>query len=169
MPALFFSSSWFTTMWKSSCCLCIFSHELTILLYTKNRMYFRANINITWNRSHFQILPVLYPILSQAAGRHESLTGQNMEKKAKWKDDLQKDGDSTIVLSEKAQWLRKTNPYSTMSFSSNIGPIVFLFLLYLSQRSPLPSFGEVDQQISEQLIVNSAFATRRLTLTHNNG
>lgn len=39
----------------------------------------------------------------QAAGRHESLTGQNMEKKARWKEELQREKEAAVTLSEKAQ------------------------------------------------------------------
>ncbi|KAM6970932.1 protein FAM162B [Tautogolabrus adspersus] len=39
----------------------------------------------------------------RAAGRHESLTGQNMEKKARWKEELQKEKEAALALSEKAQ------------------------------------------------------------------
>lgn len=39
----------------------------------------------------------------QAAGRHESLTGQNMEKKAKWREELQKEKDAALALSSKTQ------------------------------------------------------------------
>merc|ERR1712002_182388 len=39
----------------------------------------------------------------RAAGRHESLTGQNMEKKAKWREEIQKEREATVSLSEKAQ------------------------------------------------------------------
>lgn len=39
----------------------------------------------------------------RAVGRHESLTGQNMEKKAKWREELQKERDASLSLSEKAQ------------------------------------------------------------------
>ncbi|XP_037133396.1 protein FAM162B isoform X1 [Syngnathus acus] len=39
----------------------------------------------------------------QAAGRNESLTGQNMERKAKWKEELQREQESTIALPDKAQ------------------------------------------------------------------
>uniref|UniRef100_A0A3Q3WKE5 Family with sequence similarity 162 member A n=1 Tax=Mola mola TaxID=94237 RepID=A0A3Q3WKE5_MOLML len=39
----------------------------------------------------------------RAAGRHESLTGQNMERKAKWKEELQNQKEAAVALSEKAQ------------------------------------------------------------------
>jgi len=39
----------------------------------------------------------------RAAGRHESLTGQNMEKKAKWREELQREREASLSLSEKAQ------------------------------------------------------------------
>ncbi|XP_051266567.1 protein FAM162B [Dicentrarchus labrax] len=39
----------------------------------------------------------------RAAGRHESLTGQNMEKKAKWREELIKEREAALTLSEKAQ------------------------------------------------------------------
>lgn len=54
-------------------------------------MYFRMNINITTCVS------------LQAAGRNESLTGQNMEKKAKWREEAQKEREAALALSEKAQ------------------------------------------------------------------
>ncbi|XP_069559680.1 protein FAM162B [Brachyistius frenatus] len=38
----------------------------------------------------------------KAVSRNDSLAGQNMEKKAKWKD-IQTDKESTVALSEKAQ------------------------------------------------------------------
>lgn len=41
--------------------------------------------------------------LWQAAGRHESLIGQNMEKKARWKEELQKEKEAALALPEKAQ------------------------------------------------------------------
>lgn len=41
--------------------------------------------------------------LWQAVGRHESLIGQNMEKKAQWKEELMKEKEAAITLSEKAQ------------------------------------------------------------------
>ncbi|KAM7390445.1 hypothetical protein PAMA_008551 [Pampus argenteus] len=39
----------------------------------------------------------------RAAGRHESLMNQNMEKKARWRGELQNDREVTVPLSEKAQ------------------------------------------------------------------
>ncbi|XP_071341247.1 protein FAM162B [Trachinotus anak] len=39
----------------------------------------------------------------RAAGRHESLTAINMERKAKWRQESQKEGEAAVVLSEKAQ------------------------------------------------------------------
>lgn len=39
----------------------------------------------------------------RAAGRHESLTGQNMEKKARWREELQREREAAAALSEKAQ------------------------------------------------------------------
>nr|XP_040022820.1 protein FAM162B [Gasterosteus aculeatus aculeatus] len=40
----------------------------------------------------------------RAVGRNESLTSQNMEKKAKWREDIQREKDAAAaVLSEKAQ------------------------------------------------------------------
>ncbi|XP_040921333.1 protein FAM162B [Toxotes jaculatrix] len=39
----------------------------------------------------------------RAAGRHESLTTLNMEKKAKWREALQKEGEPVVSLSGKAQ------------------------------------------------------------------
>ncbi|KAF1373040.1 hypothetical protein PFLUV_G00256210 [Perca fluviatilis] len=39
----------------------------------------------------------------RAVGRHESLTGQNMEKKARWREELQREKEAAIALSEKAQ------------------------------------------------------------------
>ncbi|KAM3593398.1 uncharacterized protein V6R79_012159 [Siganus canaliculatus] len=38
----------------------------------------------------------------RAAGRHESLTGQNMEKKARWREELQREREAA-VMAEKAQ------------------------------------------------------------------
>lgn len=39
----------------------------------------------------------------RAAGRQESLTGQNMEKKARWREELQREKEAAVALSEKAQ------------------------------------------------------------------
>ncbi|XP_037612754.1 protein FAM162B isoform X2 [Sebastes umbrosus] len=39
----------------------------------------------------------------RAAGRHESLTGQNMEKKARWREELQREKEAAVALSAKAQ------------------------------------------------------------------
>nr|XP_033964949.1 protein FAM162B isoform X2 [Pseudochaenichthys georgianus] len=39
----------------------------------------------------------------RAAGRHESLTSQNMEKKARWREELQREKEAAVALSEKAQ------------------------------------------------------------------
>ncbi|XP_075936282.1 protein FAM162B [Anarhichas minor] len=39
----------------------------------------------------------------RSVGRHESLTAQNMEKKARWKEELQREKEAALVLSEKAQ------------------------------------------------------------------
>ncbi|KAF7669292.1 hypothetical protein LDENG_00203190 [Lucifuga dentata] len=39
----------------------------------------------------------------QAAGRHESLTGQNMEKKVRWTEELQKEREAAAAMSAKAQ------------------------------------------------------------------
>lgn len=39
----------------------------------------------------------------RAAGRNESLTGQNMEKKARWREELQKEKEAALALSQKAQ------------------------------------------------------------------
>lgn len=50
-----------------------------------------------------QVLSVIWPILLQAAGRNESLVGQNMEKKARWREEFQKEREAAVALSEKAQ------------------------------------------------------------------
>ncbi|KAM6900375.1 protein FAM162B [Xenentodon cancila] len=39
----------------------------------------------------------------RAAGRNESLTAHNMEKKAKWREELRRESANTAVVSEKAQ------------------------------------------------------------------
>ncbi|XP_026217576.1 protein FAM162B [Anabas testudineus] len=39
----------------------------------------------------------------RAAGRHETLSNQNLEKKAKLKEELEKDGQGTLALAPKAQ------------------------------------------------------------------
>ncbi|KAI3355276.1 hypothetical protein L3Q82_018134 [Scortum barcoo] len=39
----------------------------------------------------------------RAVGRNESLTGLNMEKKARWREELQKEREANLALSEKAQ------------------------------------------------------------------
>lgn len=39
----------------------------------------------------------------RAAGRQKSLVGENMEKKAKWREEIQRGNDAAVVLSEKAQ------------------------------------------------------------------
>lgn len=39
----------------------------------------------------------------RAAGRHESLTKQNMEKKARWREELEQERAAAVALSEKAQ------------------------------------------------------------------
>ncbi|XP_053198361.1 protein FAM162B [Scomber japonicus] len=39
----------------------------------------------------------------RAARRNESLTTQNMEKKAKWREEFQKEREAAVALSEKAQ------------------------------------------------------------------
>ncbi|XP_061660505.1 protein FAM162B isoform X2 [Syngnathoides biaculeatus] len=39
----------------------------------------------------------------RAASRNESLTGQNMERKAKWKEELQREQEGTIPLPDKPQ------------------------------------------------------------------
>ncbi|XP_034562772.1 protein FAM162B [Notolabrus celidotus] len=39
----------------------------------------------------------------RAAGRHESLTGQNMEKKARWREEMLKEREAALALSGKAQ------------------------------------------------------------------
>nr|XP_057916131.1 protein FAM162B isoform X1 [Doryrhamphus excisus] len=39
----------------------------------------------------------------RAASRHESLTDQNMKKKAKWREDLQREQEAAVALSDKAQ------------------------------------------------------------------
>ncbi|XP_034415730.1 protein FAM162B [Cyclopterus lumpus] len=39
----------------------------------------------------------------KAVGRHESLTSQNLEKKARWREELQREKEAAIALSEKAQ------------------------------------------------------------------
>ncbi|XP_044031699.1 protein FAM162B [Siniperca chuatsi] len=39
----------------------------------------------------------------RAAGRHESLTSQNMEKKARWREELQKEKEAAVALADKAQ------------------------------------------------------------------
>lgn len=41
--------------------------------------------------------------MTQAAGRHESLTSVNMEKKARWKEEVQREKEAALALSEKAQ------------------------------------------------------------------
>ncbi|KAG8009476.1 hypothetical protein GBF38_017784, partial [Nibea albiflora] len=37
----------------------------------------------------------------RAAGRHESLTGQNMERKARWREEGQREREAALALSEK--------------------------------------------------------------------
>ncbi|XP_049420921.1 protein FAM162B [Epinephelus fuscoguttatus] len=39
----------------------------------------------------------------RAVGRHESLIGQNMEKKARWREEQRQEKEAAIALSEKAQ------------------------------------------------------------------
>ncbi|XP_073344275.1 protein FAM162B [Pagrus major] len=39
----------------------------------------------------------------RAAGRHESLTKQNMEKKARWREEMVREREAAAALSEKAQ------------------------------------------------------------------
>ncbi|XP_071397949.1 protein FAM162B isoform X2 [Centroberyx affinis] len=39
----------------------------------------------------------------RAAGRQESLTSQNMEKKARWKEEFQREREAAAAMSEKAQ------------------------------------------------------------------
>lgn len=39
----------------------------------------------------------------QAAGRNESLTNQNMEKKARWREEVQREREAKMAMSEKAQ------------------------------------------------------------------
>ncbi|XP_008295696.1 protein FAM162B [Stegastes partitus] len=39
----------------------------------------------------------------RAAGRNESLTAQNMAKKAKWREELQRESQNAVALSEKPQ------------------------------------------------------------------
>lgn len=39
----------------------------------------------------------------QAAGRNESLTNQNMEKKARWREEVQREREVKLAMSEKAQ------------------------------------------------------------------
>lgn len=39
----------------------------------------------------------------QAVGRHESLTSQNMAKKARWREELQREKEAALALSAKAQ------------------------------------------------------------------
>ncbi|XP_026147687.1 protein FAM162B [Mastacembelus armatus] len=39
----------------------------------------------------------------RAAGRHESLTGHNLEKKAKWREELAQEAEAAVALSKKAQ------------------------------------------------------------------
>lgn len=41
---------------------------------------------------------------SQAAGRHESLTSINMEKKAKWREEARREREAAAALADKAQW-----------------------------------------------------------------
>ncbi|XP_068437643.1 protein FAM162B [Clinocottus analis] len=51
------------------------------------------------------IVACLFTVLlgKKAVSRHESLTNQNMEKKTKWREELQRDKEAAIALSEKAQ------------------------------------------------------------------
>lgn len=39
----------------------------------------------------------------RAAARQESLTGQNMEKKARWREEMQREREAAIALSQKPQ------------------------------------------------------------------
>ncbi|KAJ4925072.1 hypothetical protein JOQ06_017810 [Pogonophryne albipinna] len=39
----------------------------------------------------------------RAAGRNESLTVQNLEKKARWREEIQREKEAAVALSEKAQ------------------------------------------------------------------
>lgn len=43
-------------------------------------------------------------LLWQAAGRHDNLTSRNMEKKARWREEAQKEKEEAAALADKAQW-----------------------------------------------------------------
>lgn len=58
-------------------------------------MYFRLNLIMYIN--------MYFVLVLQAARRHESLAGQNMERKAKWKEEGEKEKDAAVALSQKAQ------------------------------------------------------------------
>ncbi|XP_029934744.1 protein FAM162B [Myripristis murdjan] len=51
------------------------------------------------------IMACLMMVISgkRAAARHESLTKQNMEKKARWREELQREREAAAAMSEKAQ------------------------------------------------------------------
>lgn len=66
----------------------------------------------------------------QAAGRHESLTSVNMEKKARWKEELQREKEAALALSEKAQWWKtslRTNALFSPNIWANIGPFLSVY------------------------------------------
>lgn len=65
----------------------------------------RVRVKACYVMMGLTILACLGMVISgkQAAGRHENLTSQNMEKKARWREEAQKQREEAAVVAEKAQ------------------------------------------------------------------
>lgn len=76
----------------------------------------------------------------QAVGRHENLTSQNMEKKARWREEAQKEREEAAIVAEKAQWdlpepLRLIFQLTSYYMPCNIKLVKVLMFLYTANRA----------------------------------
>ncbi len=65
----------------------------------------------------------------QAAGRHDNLTSRNMEKKARWREEAQREKEEATALAAKAQWDASIwAPKTHVSVSAGITTASYLML-----------------------------------------
>lgn len=76
-----------------------------------------------------KIQPALCLILRQAAARHESLTSQNLAKKARWREEAEREKEAALALSDKAQWGNNPGVHSKALMALNSEPVMCHSLL----------------------------------------
>ncbi|XP_034056364.1 protein FAM162B [Gymnodraco acuticeps] len=65
----------------------------------------KARVKACYAMMAIMIVACLITVIlgKRAAGRNESLTVQNMEKKARWREEVQREKEAAVAMSEKAQ------------------------------------------------------------------